>query len=59
MTFENVTKSGQQHAVIYLVKYLCELEPLNIKNLAFDITHESNQKAYAFQEFVFSHDHHL
>ena len=59
MTFENVTKSGQQHAVIYLVKYLCELEPLNIKNIAFNITHESNQQAYAFQAFVFSHDHHL
>ena len=59
MTFENVTKSDQQHAVIYLVKYLCELEPLNIKNLAFNITHESNQQAYAFQAFVFSHDHHL
>ena len=59
MTFENVTKSDQQHAVIYLVKYLCELEPLNIKNLAFNITHESNQQAYAFQAFVFSHGHHL
>ena len=59
MTFENVTKSDQQHAMIYLVKYLCELEPLNIKNIAFNITHESNQQAYVLSAFVFRHDHHL
>ena len=59
MTFENVTKSGQQHAVIYLVKYLCELEPLNIKNLAFNITHESNQQTFVLSTCVVSHDHHL
>ena len=59
MTFENVTKSDQQHAVIYLVKYLCKFKPLNIKNLAFNITHESKQWAYVLSTFVFSHDHHF